>query len=277
MQATGIHDLAFVDGTLYVVLGLGADPAVRTEVEADRQSQLGRLFSVDIETGEMTEVADISGYETSDNPDGAMVDSNPFALAALPDGNLAVVDAGGNDLLAVTPAGDISTLAVFPDTMQEMPDGSEVPSNAVPNSVAVGPDDHLYVGQLTGFPFPVGGAKVFVVPAAGGEPEVYAEGFTNTIDVAFGDDGSLYVLEWVTGGMLNIDPANPATLEGRIVHIAPDGTQSDVAGPGLIAPTGLAVGPDGALYVTMLGVLEDAGMVLRLEAPTGAAMATPTA
>jgi hypothetical protein len=41
---------------------------------------------------------------------------------------------------------------------------------AVPTSVAVAPDGAYYVGQLTGFPFPVGGARVFRVvrpPAAG--------------------------------------------------------------------------------------------------------------
>jgi hypothetical protein len=48
---------------------------------------------------------------------------------------------------------------------------------AVPTSVVKGPDGAYYVGQLTGFPFPVGGANVFrVVP--GHDPEVFAGGFT---------------------------------------------------------------------------------------------------
>ena len=275
-NATGIHDLAFVDGTLYADVGLAADPAVRADVETDGLAQLDRLFTVDLETGELTEVADIGGYEASANPDGGIVDSNPFGLEAMPDGGVAVADAGANALLAVTPDGEISTLAVFPDTMQEAPDGSEVPMQAVPNAVAVGPDGAFYVGQLTGFPFPPGGAKVFRVPAEGGEPEPFAESFTNIIDVAFGADGSLYVLEFNKGGLLGIDPTDPTTLEGRLVRISPNGTQTDVGGPGLIAPTGLAVGPDGGIYVAYLGVAPGAGTVARFDAPA-AAMATPQA
>ena len=36
---------------------------------------------------------------------------------------------------------------------------------------------------------------------AGREPQVYAEGFTNIIDLALGKDGSLYVLEIATNGL----------------------------------------------------------------------------
>ena len=75
--------------------------------------------------------------------------------------------------------------------------------------MAVGPDGAYYVGQLTGFPFPPGGASVFrIVP--GEEPtgdtalwqgRLYASGFTNIIDVAFGPDGTLYVLEIAHDGL----------------------------------------------------------------------------
>ena len=275
-NATGIHDLAFVDDTLYAVVGVGADPNTRAEAEIEGPPQLGRLFAVDTETGELTEVADIAGHEERENPDGDNVDSNPYALDALPDGTLVVADAGGNSLLGVAPDGTIETLAVFPVSMQAAPDGSEIPMQAVPNAVAVGPDGDHYVGQLTGFPFPAGGATVFRVPAEGGEPEPFAEGFTNIIDVAFGPDGGLYVLEFNSGGLTNIDPADPTTLEGRLVRVAPDGEQEEIAGPGLIAPSGLAVDPDGRLYVAYLSVAPGAGTVVRFAAPSGAE-ATPQA
>lgn len=275
-NATGIHDVAFVDDALHAVIGVGADPNTRAEAEIEGPPQLGRLFAVDTESGELAEVADIAGVEERENPDGGIADSNPYALDALPDGRLVVADAGGNSLLAVSADGAIETLAVFPETMQEAPDGSEIPMEAVPNAVAVGPDGDLYVGQLTGFPFPAGGASVFRVPAGGGEPEVFAEGFTNIIDVAFGPDGSLYVLEFNTGGLINIDPADPTTLEGRLVRVGPDGGQDEIAGPGLIAPSGLAVAPDGGLYVAYLSVASGAGTVVRFLAPDGG-IATPAA
>lgn len=59
-----------------------------------------------------------------------------------------------------------------------------------------------YVGQLTGFPFTVGAANVYRVPKEGGTPEVVASGFTHIVDLAFGPDGSLYVLEIARNGLL---------------------------------------------------------------------------
>ncbi len=40
-----------------------------------------------------------------------------------------------------------------------LPPGTKIPMQAVPNSVVQGPDGAWYVGQLTGFPFPVGGRE----------------------------------------------------------------------------------------------------------------------
>jgi hypothetical protein len=83
---------------------------------------------------------------------------------------------------------------------------------AVPTSVTVGPDGAYYVGQLTGFPFPVGGARVFrVVP--GHRPRVFARGFTNIIDIAFDRRGRLHVLEIAANGIL--------AGAGQVVRIPP--------------------------------------------------------
>ena len=66
---------------------------------------------------------------------------------------------------------------------------------AVPTSVVKGPDGQYYVSQLTGFPFPVGGANVYRVNPRTAPTSVVASGFTNIMDLAFGRDGTLYVLE----------------------------------------------------------------------------------
>jgi glucose/arabinose dehydrogenase len=98
------------------------------------------------------------------------------------------------------------------------------------------------------------------VSAAGGTPQIAFSGFTNIIDIAFGDDGSLFVLEIARNAIPNF-PAG-----GRLVRIAPDGTRSDViSGPPLIAPGGIAVGDDGALYVTNRSTSATAGEVLKIE------------
>ena len=127
---------------------------------------------------------------------------------------------------------------------------------------------------MTGFPFPPGGANVFRVPAGGGEPEVVAEGFTNIIDLAFGPDGSLYVLQFNRNGIGSINPEDPSTLEGVLYRIDPDGTRTEVAGRGLIAPTSVVVADDGAIYLSVFGVLPGAGQVLRLD-PDVAEAGTP--
>jgi hypothetical protein len=68
------------------------------------------------------------------------------------------------------------------------------PTDAVPNSVAVGPDDAYYVGELTGGPFVPETANVWrVVP--GRAPQVYCSGFSFIIDLDFDRRGNLYVFE----------------------------------------------------------------------------------
>jgi hypothetical protein len=261
MNATGPNDVGLVGDTVYVLVGLGGDPATRVDLDAG-SDQLGYLFRA--ENGEVTSVADVAGFETAENPDAGAFDANPYGLEMQEDGSALIVDAGMNALLLVGADGAISTLAVFPNENVAGPDGSEIPMNAVPTSVITALDGSYRVGELTGFPFPPGGAKVFAVPAGGGEPTVDQDGFTNIIDLALGPDGSLYVLEFNAGGILSIDPANPATLDGRLTRVLPDGSRQEIAGQGLTAPTGLAVDAEGNVYVAVFGVIGDMGQVWRI-------------
>jgi hypothetical protein len=141
-----------------------------------------------------------------------------------------VTDAGGNDLLKVDHKGRIKVVAVSPTRTVAAPPFPDLPpeidTQAVPTSVVKGPDGAYYVGQLTGLPFPPGGANVFrVVP--GHAPKVYAGGFTNIIDIAFDKRGRLYVLEIATGGLLNTPEGElPA---GRPVRVNSDGSRTTLA------------------------------------------------
>jgi len=93
----------------------------------------------------------------------------------------------------------------------------------------------------------------------GHEPEVFAEGFTNIIDMAFSpDDGLLYVLEFATNGLLSND------LTGALIRVNRDGSHDVIASAGLVAPGGLAFGPDGAAYVTNFGIFPGEGQVVRI-------------
>ncbi len=125
-----------------------------------------------------------------------------------------------------------------------------IPVQAVPTAVVVGPDGAYYVGELTGGPFPVGGASVYrVVP--GEAPTTYATGFTNIIDIGFGPDGTLYVAEIVHDGLMGVFGAGAPPI-GAVLAVAPGGGDATMVASGeqLMAPGGLAVGDDGSIYVS---------------------------
>lgn len=265
-SATGPHDVAFTgEGGLRVIIGLGADPNSRGDTGpfGALSDNLGQLVAVD-ENGDWMNEVDVSAFEATDNPDGGALDSNPYALLAVEDGYV-VADAGANALLHIAGDGTITTLAVFPDTMVEFPpdSGQMMPMQAVPTSVAQADDGSFYVGQLTGFPFPRGGASVWKVPAGGGDPELYAEGFTNIIDLAMDDAGALYVLEIDADGLFT--PAGPG-MDGRLVRLDGEGGQDtwSTCSP-LPMPGGVEIGPDGEVYISLYSVLSDAGQVVRLD------------
>ena len=305
----GVSDVAPADdGTLYYVMNLGADPAIREGMPAELQDA-GWLMKV-APGGTPERVADVAAFETANDPDaaeGGEVDSNPYALV-MTDGGFAVADAGGNDILHVADDGTVSLIASIPVTMHEyspeelaamsgpaeggagapdesgapdeamaaesgapdeaMPAGEEmvpVPVQAVPTSVTVGPDGALYVGQLTGAPFPVGGASVWRV-ADGEDPTEYATGFTNIMGLGFAPDGTLYVAELVHEGLMGVFAGGQPPI-GAVMSVAPGGGEPTLVATGeqLMAPGGLDVDADGAIYVstgTILG--EGAGTVVKI-------------
>ena len=70
-----------------------------------------------------------------------------------------------------------------------------VDMQSVPTGIVEGPDGAYYMSQLTGFPFPVGGANVYRIDPRTGKYKVFASGFTMIMDLAFDKHGTLYVLE----------------------------------------------------------------------------------
>ena len=257
--AFGVHDISFQGlGNAYLTCGLGGNPSLRSTYFGSDGELLARLGRFN-PSHRLTFEADLGAYEVAEDPDGhAVPDSNPYGVLALP-GKVIYADAGANAVNQVLADGTISTLAVFPDQVVARPDGSMVAVQAVPTTVAIGPDGDLYVGELTGAPFTVGAANVYRVPIDGGTPEVAYGGFTNIIDIAFADDGTLYVLEIARSGL-------SAVNIGRLLQITPDGTRTEILSPGqLRAPGGIAIGSDGALYVSNRSLSPIIGEVLRID------------
>jgi hypothetical protein len=215
--------------------------------------------------GQIRRVADIWAFERDVNPDAAVgnpaIDSNPVDVL-FDRGRFVVADAGGNAIDVVNHKGRVSNLAVFPNRLVPNPfGGPDIPMQAVPTSVVVGPDHQYYVSQLTGFPFPPGGANVYRVNPRTGAVTVFASGFTNIMDLAFGKNGTLYVLEIAHNGLLS------GSTEGGLFAVSRDGTKRQIVLPPgtLTMPGGIAVGKDG-LYVTNNAGSPGGGQVLRIRA-----------
>jgi sugar lactone lactonase YvrE len=262
--AIGPVDLGFSAKAGYLLVGNpGGGPETREQFGPGAR-RFGKLLRVSLDG--IKAVADFPRFEARNNPDegagaqpGEEIDSNPNGLLVRKGVQL-VADAGGNDLLEVDHKGRISVVAVFPTQSPppgtpDLPPGFQV--QPVPTSVVKGPDGAYYVGQLTGFPFPVGGASVFrVVP--GRDPKVFAGGFTNVIDIAFDRRGRLYVLEIATNGLASGGPP-----VGRLVRVEKDGSRTTLASEGLLAPGGFVLG-HGAAYITNNGVFSDTGQVVKV-------------
>jgi glucose/arabinose dehydrogenase len=92
----------------------------------------------------------------------------------------------------------------------------------------------------------------------GAAPTIYAANLTQVTDLAFGPDGSLYVLQHAAALFFG----GP----GSIVRIAPDGSRTIIDTQGRLSrPAGLVVGPDGALYASNNSSSVSIGEVLRIE------------
>jgi hypothetical protein len=114
-----------------------------------------------------------------------------------------------------------------------------------------------------------------VVP--GEEPQMFfvqdacLTGFKMILDLAFDDEGNLYVLQHATGALQQTGP-------GVLIRVTPDKDQSDICAQyqagtrttvlgGLSRPTSVVIGPDSAIYVTNNGTSMGGGQVLRSEPP----------
>jgi hypothetical protein len=265
----GPNDVSFRGRIAYFTIGLGSNPAARDELGRAGRRFAG-LYRIG-RKGRVRRVVDLGAYEARNDPDNgrptAEVDTNPFSVDASGTGRILVTDAGGNALLRVSPSGRVRTVAVFPfgrtvaPPFLGLPPGTEVDYQPVPTGVVRAPGGAAYVGQLTGFPFPVGAANLFHV-SGDGELAVHASGFTNVVDIARSSDGDLYALQIATAGLAGEPSA------GKLLRVAADGTQTELAAGTLEHPTGIAVAKNGDVYVANRGGSPDNAQIVRIS-PTG--------
>ncbi len=147
-----------------------------------------------------------------------------------------------------------------------------IPGQAVPTSVAVGPDGAYYVGELKGFPAPTDQSNIWrIEPGATGlecgvDPqctEVFDGGFTSIVDLDFGPDGTLYVSE--------LDEASWAAVEIFDNPIGGTANACDLAtltcqeiATDVPQHTALTVDKKGTVYATVNGLTPGAAQVITI-------------
>ena len=255
----------------------------------EQESPLRRkLFR--IVRGHVKELADLGKFEASVNPDGGVVESNPFDVEALPDGSALVADAAANALLVVDHKGRIDWVATLPSELVPTsnikqllgcPNGPpdicnlppEIPAEAVPTSIAVGPDGAYYVGELKGFPAPTGESRVWrIAPHArharcgtSRDCRVIADGFTSIVDLTFGRDGTLHVVELDEASWFAIEvtrtPVGGTVNECKRQHWT-RAWLCDVETSGLLMPTAATVDLRGKLRVVTNALIPGAAEVI---------------
>lgn len=279
-EASGPVNVAVRDGRLYALIGGGPQAL---------NKKFGTLVRVTPKRARI--VADIAAYQVTDpdlfdldQPPNA-ADSNPYGIAALKNGRVLVTDAGGNDLLLVKPNGHVVTVARFPNAMIStnslppmfygppfnVPKNVDLPAEAVPTSVAVGPDGYWYVGELKGFPFTPGTSRIWRVapwardvmcdattPTA--KCSLFMDGFTSVVGLAW-HGKSLYVVEMVKTGVANFFGGVDSV--GALWKVR-NGTKTELVPGRLTLPGGVAVSKRGTIYVTNQSVSVGGGEVLRI-------------
>src|SRR6266516_1166781 len=280
LRKGGSQAIATVPGAVDVAVnGLGNTYAVIGGPEPDAPPPpAGELPAASLvrvaPNGKVELVADIGAYQvTHPDPDDLdqppnPAESNPNGLALLPGGDVLVADAAGNDLLRVDVHGAITTVAHFKPELVAWelpfgpPVGTPVPAEAVPTAVAVGPDGAYYVSELTGFPFTKGAARIWriapgsvdavcdPVSPSGGCSSV-ATGFSSVIDLAFGPDGAMYVLEIAKEGLAGALVLGTEFPPTGALWVVRNGVKTLVS-DSLVAPGGVAVDAKGGIFVTTL-------------------------
>ncbi|KUG56685.1 hypothetical protein AVL61_06425 [Kocuria rosea subsp. polaris] len=247
------------------------------------------------ENGEtyLVSYADLQAAEEELNPDGAQVDSNPYAILYVdgddevsPDGYALVADAGANTVWKVEPdfatatedslpAYEITAWATWPTTA--LPDGTddpEGPAEFVPTSLTADRHGNVYVGGL-GSVRP-GEASVVQFSADGTELQRW-DGFTAVTGVAV-DRGHLYVSQLfgptppMPPGETPADeaPSTPGKVPGQVVVLHRHHEDAARYAIDVPLPAGLATGRHGEVYASVNSVATAEGIAAGPQNPFGA-------
>ncbi|WP_433893723.1 ScyD/ScyE family protein [Streptomyces sp. CA-111067] len=263
---SGVTDVGFSGGRMSVLFDDGGvGPTGVSGIASPYGAKFGKLDRAQSDKGGcLTTVADIAAYQATHPqspvelgglPGETLYDADPHAMVAYK-GGFAVADAAANNVVWVHASGEVTLLGRLATRPETAPAGSLGPgtpamtikAQAVPSSVAVGPDGALYVGLLRGAPALPGTAEVDrIVP--GHDPQPVVTGLTRVSDIAFDPQGRLDILESSTAG-----GGDGSTSSGALLRASVHGSQQvkpvNLGVPDLNSPVGMAIGKDGTTYIT---------------------------
>ncbi|MBI4907643.1 MAG: ScyD/ScyE family protein [Acidobacteria bacterium] len=287
----GIVELRKGVGTLIAALPGVTDIAPIGSGDMFAITSGGQFKLYRISKGSKREIADLGAFEAQVNPDGGAIDSNPFDVAALNGGSALVADAAANDLLIVDQRGNVDWVATLPSQLVPsahlkqlagcptplpqfaficgLPD--MMSAQPVATSVAIGPDGAYYVGELKGFPAPIGMSRIWRIEpgtrhaTCGTSPActIVASGFTSIVDLTFGPGGTLYVVELDEASWAAVEFGFP-TLGGTVNACNSSTWTCTPVATGLPQAIAATVGTDGKVYVATQVLIPGAAEIIAL-------------
>jgi hypothetical protein len=251
--ASGVADVAFVGDTMYAVLaGAGCSHGVPSIPNGVIRVNPDRSWTM---------IANLSVYQQA-HPVAHPTDAINGDFE--PDGTWYSMIAVGRDLYAVEPNhGELDKITTS-GVITRVIDISASQGHVVPTVLA----HHgvFYVSNLGRFdPDQLNTQSVFRVTPSG-HITVVAAGLSKVLGLAFDGRDRLYVLET---SYSTSDPG-PEPGTGRLIRIRPDGKQQiviDSTSGLLVVPTGMTVGPEGAIYISNFGYGAPPGLgqILKVE------------
>jgi hypothetical protein len=227
----GVADIAFEGNRMFALVAGGGCSHASRNVPAG-------IAKVD-KSGAWSIIADLSAWQR------AHPTAHPKPSDFEPDGSWYGMITTEGSLVAVEPNhGEVVRVNPHTGAISRIADISATQGHIVPTVVAER-RGALYISNLGTFPGTDGSQKILRISRTGAVTEV-ATGFTAVLGLDFDSRGRLYVLEMGQAGGF------PAPMLGRVVRLDRNGNREVIIG-GLFLPTGLRIGPDGALYISNKG------------------------